>query len=326
MDAAARIEPWDRYWAYGYLHSCSGCHAGNYRGAIATHWHERFAALPTGSRIGDIAAGNGALALLALDAAEARGIDFSVEAADLAAIDPPAAADDADQRRRLERILFYPRTPAEALPWTDGALDCAVSQFGLEYSDLDRSVAEVARVLASEGRFHAVMHHSGSVMLAGADDEIARIDHVVDDERLYLKMRNYLRALSEVGRARAGQHPKVLKKRKAVDAALERIDQAAQASADPAAAAAPARYVRELLAASEQHRPQTLIEWLEEARVRVQANRARLQDMRSAAVAPAALPALIERLQGAGLSAVEIDALAQDDGSVLGWRVDARRA
>jgi ubiquinone/menaquinone biosynthesis C-methylase UbiE len=326
LDAAARIEPWDRYWAYGYLHSCSGCHAGNYRGAIAAHWHERFAALPANSRIGDIAAGNGALALLALDTAEAQGLDFIVEAADLAAIDPPAAADDADQHRRLERIRFHPRTPAEALPWADGALDCAVSQFGLEYSDLDRSLAEVARVLTSAGRFHAVMHHTGSVMLAGAGDEIARIDRVVEDERLYLKMRNYLRALREIGRARAGQHRKVAKKRRAVDAALERIDQAAWDSADAAAAAAPARYVRELLAASERERPQTLLDWLEEALSRVQANRARLEDMRAAAVAPAGVPALVERLRGAGLSAVEVDALAQDDGSVLGWRVDARRA
>ncbi len=323
--AESSIEAWDRYWAYGYLHSCSALHEGNYRGAIADYWQRRFAQCPDGSRILDIATGNGALALMALEAADERGVSLDISASDLAAIDPAGQAPDPDRAAQLARIRFWARTPAEELPASDGSLDLVCSQFGLEYSDLDRSLPEIARVLAPGGELAAVMHHTGSVLVQPAADEIAQMDYVVDHERLYLKMRNLLRAMREAGRGRASAHPKVAKKRRAVDEALARIDARARVAADAQRVQGPARYVRELRALVDERPPAELERWLEEGRERVRANRARVADMQQAAHAPADIEPLERRLEAAGLGRIAVEPLAQDDGSVLGWRLEAQR-
>lgn len=44
----AGIEQWDRYWAYGGLHSFSQVTDGNYQGAIAEFWRARFGDLESG--------------------------------------------------------------------------------------------------------------------------------------------------------------------------------------------------------------------------------------------------------------------------------------
>jgi ubiquinone/menaquinone biosynthesis C-methylase UbiE len=321
------IEAWDRYWAYGYLHSCSALHAGNYRGAIAAHWRERFQALADGSRALDVATGNGALALMALETADARDVTFDITAADLAAIDPVQQAADAGQRAQLARVRFWPRTPAEALPVPEGAFDRVCSQFGLEYSDLRQSLPEIARVLAPGGRLSAVIHHADSVIVQPAYDEIAQMDHVVDRERLYLKMRNLLRALREGGRARGRRdaHPKVAKKRRAVDEALARIDAHARTVTEPERVLGPARYVRELLAAVDERPDRELEAWLEEARARIRAHRARVAEMIAVAHGPDEVAKLEARLAQAGFDGVAVAPLSQDDATVLGWCLDARR-
>lgn len=63
MNAASATDPWDRHWAYGNLHSFSQVTHGNYGGHIAALRGERFAALPEGACIVDVATGNDAVAL-----------------------------------------------------------------------------------------------------------------------------------------------------------------------------------------------------------------------------------------------------------------------
>ena len=320
----ARIEQWDRFWAYGNLHSFSQVHAGNYRGAVAAFWQERFAALADGSRILDIATGNGAVPLLALDEAERSGRRFAVDATDLAAIEPLQRVEDPALRARLERVRFHPRTPAEQLPFDDGAFDLVASQFGIEYSDPERSLPEAARVLAPGGAAAFVVHHEDSVFLAAVDDELAQLGYVLDEVGLYGAARTLLRTMAE-GRGRTSASPKVKKKRAAVDAALARIDAADADAADARMLQGPARYVREILGALERRPAKELLRWLEEARARVEANRRRVRDMRAAACSGADMEAFAGALADAGLADVEVGALEQDDGSLLGWRVTAAR-
>ena len=97
--------------------------------------------------------------------------------------------------------------------------------------------AELARVLAPGGRVAAVMHHADSIFLAPVADEIAGVDRVIDDFRLYGKARNYLRALGEARGRR--NSPKVIAKRRTVDEALAAIDAAAREAARPNALAGP---------------------------------------------------------------------------------------
>jgi len=325
IDHAHRIEQWDRYWAYGNLHSFSQVHPGNYRGAIAALWQDVFAHLPDDSRVIDIATGNGAIPLLALDAAERAGRHLRISAFDLATIDPFSQIEDEATRERLRAVDFHPRVPAEQLPLADAVADLACSQFGIEYSDLDRSIAELGRVVRPGGGVALVTHHRGSIFLAHFEEEATQIDFVMNELKLYLKTRNLLRAMADAGGVGA-RTPKVVKKRKAVDEALKRVQQAAQRTSHPDMLVGPARYVREILEATPRTAPSQLLQWLDEARERVLAQDQRMRDMHAAARTDEDIRHLRGLLETVGFTDVATEPLRQSDGSILGWCVTARRS
>lgn len=317
------LEQWDRYWAYGNLHSFSQVFDDNYRGEIANFWRARFVRLPAGAHVVDIATGNGAIALLALRESDRLGRSFKVSGVDLAAIDPAAKIKDESLRGELQRIVFHSRTSAEQLPFEDGSVDMVCSQFGIEYSDVSRSASEIARVIKPGGRLAFIVHHAGSLLLAGTRREIDHLAFVLEEARLYLRARNLLRARAESGTGRRGT--KIKKKEQGLREALSRIDQEASRHVNSNMLLGPARYVREIFAASNRMSPREALGWLEEAQARVLANRRRLLDMTAAARDEEGIAELADRLVTQGLCMDEPRPVRQDDRAILGWGVEGRR-
>lgn len=62
---------------------------------------------------------------------------------------------------------FAIRTPVnmEAMPFGDGSFDAAVSQFGIEYSDIVETARELARVLRPGAPFCFLTHHRDSAIV-----------------------------------------------------------------------------------------------------------------------------------------------------------------
>jgi len=320
-------DAWDRYWAYGNLHSFSQVTSGNYAGRIAAFWQEVFEDLADNSRILDIATGNGAIPLLALEAATATKRTFDIHATDLAAIDPNQQVSDPATRERLQAIHFHARTPAESLPFERGSFDLVCSQFGLEYSDPGESVPETARVLRPGGGLALVMHHDRSAVVLAARDEAAQADFVLDEVKLYLKTRNLLRAQAETGARHrdGGPHPKVAKKRKAVDQAIHEVQETARQRPDNRLLLGPLNYVQEVLTMAERSGPARALEWLDEAQRRVRATRERLAAMQAAARDADTMADFARDLTAAGFDTPTCNTLSEDNGEVVGWQVRARR-
>ena len=154
---AARIASWSRYWSSGVLHSCPGSFRGNYDGAIAQFWQSAFLALKPGQRVLDIATGNGALPRLLLGLDGGHDYLCEVDAIDLAQLAPGWLSSlDGTQRARLH---LHSGVMAEQLPFAEGRFDLVISQYGIEYTDLDNALIEAARVLAPHGRLCLLMHH-----------------------------------------------------------------------------------------------------------------------------------------------------------------------
>ena len=322
----ADIEQWDRYWAYGSLHSFSQVAGGNYQGAILDFWREQFERLQPGAHVLDIATGNGAVALLALEAADAAGIEIDVSGVDLASIDPLRQVQDAALRERLRRIHFHPRTAAESLPFDDATIDLACSQFGLEYSDLEGSTAELARVSAPGGYVALMIHHAQSLPLQATSEELAQLDFVLDHARLYVHARNLLRALSEQGGSRPARgRTKVERKQQALNAALQRIREEASSRENPRMLLGPTNYIHEIFSAVGRAPYARLMALLEETRQRVLANRQRLLDMQSAAHDEHDIQVLARRLADSGFRVNRCEALHEHDGGLLGWALTASK-
>lgn len=321
------IEHWDRYWSYGNLHSFSQVRGGNYQGIIADFWRARCQRLAERCHVVDIAAGNGAIALLAREESDRLCKELEISAVDLANIDPCGQVKDHPLAEKLQRIRFYGGTPAESLPFEAGTIDLACSQFGVEYSDLAKSIPEIARVLRPGGTFAAVAHHQESILLKAARKELDQLNFVLNEVKLYLKARNLLRAMGGARHAKGSKgrrdNPKIKRKRRVLEEAMNRLDKTAESQPNPSMLIGPARYIREILSVTHRVPPGELLDWLEEALLRVRANERRLVDMTEAARSDDDIPGITRQLEKSGFVGVEAGTVRQDDGALLGWWIEA---
>jgi len=168
-----RRESWSRYWSIGALHSCAGSFAGNYSGEVHDFWRRAINGLGNDIRLLDIATGNGALPRLMFDLL-APQIEFTIEAIDLADVRPAWVETIPDAWR--QRLHFHAGVAAENLPFDDASMDLVMSQFGLEYTVLQHSLAEIRRVSRQGGRLALVVHASDSLIVGQAREELSHID------------------------------------------------------------------------------------------------------------------------------------------------------
>lgn len=220
MNSADRRESWSRYWASGALHSCATSFAGNYDDDIGVFWREVFADLRASQRVLDVATGNGPLpkliAELCTDLPE-------VDAVDLAEVHPEWHAGLPDSRRA--RIRFHAGIAAESLPFADASFDLITSQYGIEYSDLARSLAEVRRVAHPQARLAFVLHHGDALPVRIGRAEIDHLAFLQGNDGLMAAARGFLPRHAEG----AGQGVP----RSAFDAALKRVHERAQSAFAP---------------------------------------------------------------------------------------------
>ena len=157
-------QSWSQYWKSGRLHSCFV--AGD---PFETHhiWSPFFAELADGSKVLDLACGAGALTRLAAD--EGRG--FAVTGVDYASDLP-----------EIPGALVLPDTVLESLPFPDGAFDAAISQFGLEYADTHRALAEALRVIGKGGRLAFLAHADTSAAVEAARVRIENVSGLLSPE------------------------------------------------------------------------------------------------------------------------------------------------
>lgn len=163
-------DPWDRYWSDGRGAACQADASGRYHGIVASAWQRIFSTLPPGCRILDLATGNGAVPALAVETLSTRQLPCRFHGTDTAAIRPSLGR---YPREGIE-CRWYPRTDNASLPFAAGMFDGVVSQYGVEYGDLDASIAETVRVLREGGWVHWICHWRDGALAVDAADEAER--------------------------------------------------------------------------------------------------------------------------------------------------------
>ncbi|MFA3789706.1 class I SAM-dependent methyltransferase [Aliiglaciecola sp. SL4] len=141
---------WTDYWKQGHLTSFGEDIEDNYEGALFDCWHAYFEPIKGSNAVViDIGTGNGALIDIAVNKVGcSNALFYGIDSAKLYV----------NSKVNKQNVTFYPETPAEALPFSDNSIDYVVSQFGIEYSDLDKSIVECARILKNGGKIHWVIH------------------------------------------------------------------------------------------------------------------------------------------------------------------------
>lgn len=154
-----QLNPWSLFWRQGHSTTFGDYFQQGYEGAVADWWQSNADTLPADATVMELGCGNCSL----LPALIKSGIKSKYIGVDLAAVDISAVAKAGLAESDIE-VVLHPETPAEEIPEPDASVDLVASVFGIEYSDMDRSLPEVLRVLKPGGRFTALLHHAGSVV------------------------------------------------------------------------------------------------------------------------------------------------------------------
>jgi SAM-dependent methyltransferase len=189
-------EHWTKYWEQGHLSSFEL--QSNYDGATARHWRRQFGLLSSGARILDACAGNGAIALLAQDHADATGLSFEITAVDSADIDPARIVSKHPELARcLQSIRFIRNTGIEDLDDPPGTYDLITSQYGIEYTRLEPAAVRIKRLLAPGGCFSVISHAPDTVVVRSARLHVEELQIIAEsglfDLEDSLMKRDYLR-------------------------------------------------------------------------------------------------------------------------------------
>lgn len=225
---------WNDYWHFDRLSSFDDVGQTNYRNEVAASWRAFFDSLPNGASILDLCTGNGAIAVMAAEASRRGGKDFRIVAVDAADINPYLYV--TKHRDDLAAIDFRPATPIENLPWPAASFDAVVSQYGIEYSDLTRSISELARVVAPTGKTRLCLHAAEGAVVQRSTRAVLEVDFLLHEVDLAGKAQHCLRAVAAVERDMDRSARALRAARESSDAfqkALQATSQRIAAAVDP---------------------------------------------------------------------------------------------
>jgi ubiquinone/menaquinone biosynthesis C-methylase UbiE len=314
------VPQWSDFWQQGFVTTFGPVMPNNYQGVLAEFWQAQFASLPSGSRILDIATGNGAVAMLAAQVSAEQDKNFSIAGCDLATIAEQINAGDELKEQRAQ-VKLHAETPCEKLPFAQGSFDMVSSQFGLEYCRIPQTLAEVRRVLVPGGKFVVMAHHKDSKLLMAARSESEAYRYVLEDLNLLGRVRAFFGAMGnplnqqELRVAMSKAKPLSTSVNQGVAAMKEKYPNSDCARQILAAI----NHLAEGAARVEsKHRLRTLAMVTEEFQMAAR----RLQDMVKAGLDGEAIDRLQALARTSAFSQMSCQPFLADDGSLASWHIE----
>lgn len=199
LDPERLNKSWSFFWQSPIATALPERFPANYDGPMLDFWRAqldgRF------DHIVDLATGNGALVWIAHDIQSRQDKPARITGVDLAAIDPFTAL----RKRRDEypTISFIGNTSIESLPFADRSIDVVISQYGIEYSNLEKTIAEIGRVVTSSGKICFIIHDKESVIVKNITTKIEHCKDMIADHKFHELTRRFIGLLSQFPDARA---------------------------------------------------------------------------------------------------------------------------
>ena len=154
------MNPWSQFWQQGHPTTFGAYFKEGYEGPIKQWFESRLQGNDTPVSMLELACGNGALISMALD----FGLTGHYLGIDLAEVAIPDGIDNRLKDQSQLEAQLRGGVSVEAIPLESHRFDYTCSIFGLEYSNVAKTIPEIARVLKPKGRFLGVLHHCDSVV------------------------------------------------------------------------------------------------------------------------------------------------------------------
>jgi SAM-dependent methyltransferase len=305
---------WDQYWRDGRLASCGGTGGANYQSTITTAWRRFFGRLADGARILDVCTGNGAIARLAAEVAVARGLHFAIDAFDSAAITPDAVPTGAGRGM----ISFRERIAAESTPYPADCFDCLVGQYAIEYTELDRSLPEMARVSKSDCRVRFMIHAREGDVVASARRQLGDINRLWRTGDIFAVARKLVELRARSAPARD---------LRAVEAhyrqSMQALQQAASDAVEPAMYHDTCSVLTHALSQQSRVGAKPVLDKIAEVSGSLEAHAARLAAMNRAAFDGTQAQRMAVRAETLWKQPFQCKPVVREDGVIFGWTVES---
>jgi ubiquinone/menaquinone biosynthesis C-methylase UbiE len=312
---------WDSYWRDSRLYT-AGVEVPEVEAALDQHWAQFAAQLPDEARVLDIACGNGAAALAVLRGAQQVAKSLSLVGIDAAAIEPAKYV--TRFAAQLQEIEFHANTRMEELPFPPASFDAVISQFGIEYGELSKSVPELGRVLKPKGAVLVLAMPSTSTVVDQAGKKIKQSQHVLTQTKIFDVALAVAQALYNVESSDGGEGRDTKKYLDRFNSEVERL-MSRFANTDSDTVVAVIIALQKVFTDRKTMDIAQQIAAINMLKKRVSDHVARTEAMMRAALGDAALDGLRRRLGDAGIGIAETKPLSVGEVGTVAWRIAGRK-
>jgi SAM-dependent methyltransferase len=174
-------EIWSAWWELDNATSFDGVLAGSYDGDFLAFWSKNLAHKPT--HVIDLCCGNGGVTWLANNICNNAELSTKITGVDFTDIKPFNSM----KRKRDDYPLvnFIGNTSVDSLPMDDKSVDMVISQFGIEYADLNYVIPEISRVLKNKAQIAFIMHCDWSVLAIDSLATTRRFEYLLGDGQFH---------------------------------------------------------------------------------------------------------------------------------------------
>ncbi len=324
--ATSSQSAWSQYWRRGHLHSCPGAFQGNYEDSIREFWHSTFTEIDEHGRVLDIGTGNGAIARLALDFAASRSFNWQIEGIDAADIQSAETPINSGQCA----LILRGNQSSEHLDHADNSVNLVTSQYAIEYTRVDLSLAQVARVLVPGGIAAFIVHHTDANIVAVSRNELAFFDYFYQQLNLFGDSRALIQHFDKSGLI---SNPSLIASDPSAKEIMQRIQRQLSSITDFSHTHPDCGFARDIgtqfattlnaIPRAGRANTEHVLQVLEQE---MAAHSARIQANIDAAHDEQAISKLIQTAAQSGLENLSHSPLHRSSGELLGWALRFRRA
>ena len=298
---------WSDYWekdgAAGgevFVNAKGGRHP-----ALAEFWGGRFANLPEGSRVLDVASGAGSIY-----AHLPTGHGLELHATDIAQEALEALSE------RIEGVTTAV-SGAEDLPYEDASFDLVVSQFGIEYAGRD-AFAEASRLVKPGGSFAALVHIADGYVDANNKAQLKEATMVRESGFI-----NEAINLTKI--AFAGDTRRLAEAERAIVPLVRRVEEAVARCRNGIHLYLLGGF-QQLYENRNQYDRTDIVQWLEQMDGELTKTLDRLGRMRAASMSNEDMDAIVSRLETAGFGDISVEPFEVPGNDLpIAWRLTASR-
>jgi len=294
----------------------------NYDDSILRFWEQQLAG--TFNHVVDIACGNGALTWIANDLLNKGPGRTPVTGVDFARIAPFRTL--RRKKKHYPAVRFIANTPAEKLPFEDHTIDLVISQYGVEYSDLERTIPELSRVMRLSSRMSFVLHDKESVIIKGATERLDDFRRVLDKIAIHepvLEMERLNRQIPLAAqRQSSGEYQRLLAQ---INASLQKIRELVRDYPPRSPIHLYMERLNHALNSTSGRKKTDRQALIIEARDALRAHIERVEDLEDAALSEAGRARLVALIESEGFTVTENRTLAYKNDANIGSVLVAQR-